>query len=99
MMTRWTRCGDRASLDDLEFIHSGGLNFSPRGICSRGIIMSEHIKSQIISRRRLFWLAATTMALGAPISLLTTSNASAQQAADQAPGAAGQTPPNKKKKK
>jgi hypothetical protein len=61
--------------------------------------MSEQIKSQIISRRRLFWLAATTMALGAPISLLTTSNASAQQAADRAPAAAGQTPPNKKKKK
>jgi hypothetical protein len=58
--------------------------------------MSEQIKSQIISRRRLFWLAATTMALGAPISLLTTSNASAQQA-DQAPSAAEQTPPKKKK--
>jgi hypothetical protein len=60
--------------------------------------MSEQIKSQIISRRRLFWLAATTMALGAPISLLTTSNASAQQA-DQAPSATEQTPPKKKKKK
>jgi cell division septation protein DedD len=77
----------------------GGLNCSTRGIYARGIIMSEQIKSQTISRRRLFWLAATAVALGAPTSLIATSNASAQQATDQAPAAAEQTPPKKKKKK
>jgi cell division septation protein DedD len=77
----------------------GGLNCSTRGIYVRGIIMSEQIKSQTISRRRLFWLAATAVVLGAPTSLIATSNASAQQATDQAPAAAEQTPPKKKKKK
>ena len=87
------------SLDNLEFIHSVVLTVRPRGIYARGIIMSEQIKSQTISRRRLFWLAATAVVLGAPTSLIATSNASAQQAADQAPAAAEQTPPKKKKKK
>jgi hypothetical protein len=59
--------------------------------------MSEQIESQIISRRRLFWLAATTIALGAPMTVLATSNASAQQA-DKAL-AAEQTPPKRSKKK
>jgi hypothetical protein len=49
--------------------------------------MSEQIESQIISRRKLFWLAATTVALSAPITVLATSNARAQ------------TPPMKKTKK
>jgi hypothetical protein len=77
----------------------GGLNCSTRGIYAKEIIMSEQIKSQTISRRRLFWLAATAVVLGAPTSLIATSNASAQQAADQAPAAAEQTPTKKKKKK
>jgi hypothetical protein len=32
--------------------------------------MSEQIKSQIISRRRLFWLAAIAVALAAPATML-----------------------------
>ena len=59
--------------------------------------MSEQIESQIISRRKLIWLAATTVALSAPITVLAASNARAQQA-DKAP-AAEQTPPMKKTKK
>ena len=41
--------------------------------------MSEQIESQIISRRKLFWLAATTVALSAPITVLATSNARANK--------------------
>ena len=53
----------------------------------RGIAMSEPIKSQSISRRRLFWLAVTAAALAAPATILSTSDVRAQQS-DQAP------PPN-----
>ena len=61
--------------------------------------MSEPIKSQIISRRRIFLLAAIA-AFAVPATMLPMSNAGAQQAGDQAP--ADQTPPKpaeKKKKK
>jgi invasion protein IalB len=61
--------------------------------------MSEPIKSQIISRRRIFLLAAMA-AFAVPATMLPMSNAGAQQASDQAP--ADQTPPKpaeKKKKK
>jgi hypothetical protein len=61
--------------------------------------VTGQIRSQIISRRRLFWLAVTTVALAAPITVLATSIVSAQQANDQAPVAGEQTPPKKKKKK
>jgi hypothetical protein len=61
--------------------------------------MSEPIKSQIISRRRIFLLAAMA-AFAVPATMLPMSNAGAQQASNQAP--ADQTPPKpaeKKKKK
>jgi hypothetical protein len=61
--------------------------------------MSEPIKSQIISRRRIFLLAAMA-AFAVPVTMLPMSNAGAQQAGDQAP--ADPTPPKpaeKKKKK
>ena len=48
--------------------------------------MSEPIKSQSISRRRLFWLAVTAAALAAPATILSTSDVRAQQS-DQAPAA------------
>ena len=67
----------------------------------RGIAMSEPIKSQSISRRRLFWLAVTAAALGAPATMLSTSDVRAQQS-DQAPAAeptAPKTGERKKKKK
>ena len=53
--------------------------------------MSEPIKSQIISRRRIFLLAAMA-AFAVPATMLPMSNAGAQQAGDQAP--ADQTPAN-----
>jgi hypothetical protein len=59
--------------------------------------MSEQIKSQIISRRRLFWLAAI-VPLAAPATMLSTSDARAQQS-DQAPAAEPTTPKTKEKKK
>jgi hypothetical protein len=95
----WTTRSGGHFIGQFRVYSFGGLNCSTRGIYARGIIMSEQIKSQTISRRRLFWLAATAVVLGAPTSLIATSNASAQQAADQAPAAAEQTPPKKKKKK
>jgi hypothetical protein len=60
--------------------------------------MSEQIKSQIISRRRLFWLAAIAVALAAPATMLSTSDARAQQS-DQAPAAEPTAPKSKAKKK
>jgi hypothetical protein len=93
----WTARSGGHFIGQFRVYSFGGLNCSTRGIYGRGIIMSEQIKSQTISRRRLFWLAATAVVLGAPTSLIATSNASAQQAADQAPAAAEQTPPKKKK--
>jgi len=59
--------------------------------------MSEQTKSQIISRRRLFWLAATTVALATPVAALTTSDTRAQT--DQAPGAEPAAPKKKTKTK
>ena len=59
--------------------------------------MSEQIKSQIISRRRLFWLAAIAVALAAPATMLST-DARAQQS-DQAPAAEPTAPKSKAKKK
>ena len=58
--------------------------------------MSEPIKSQIISRRRIFLLAAIA-AFAVPATMLPMSNAGAQQAGDQAP--ADQTPPKPAEKK
>src|SRR4029077_4180267 len=56
---------------------------TPRGEVRQETTMSEQIKSQIISRRRLFWLAAIAVALAAPATMLSTSDARAQQS-DQA---------------
>jgi predicted lipid-binding transport protein (Tim44 family) len=55
--------------------------------------MTEEIKSQIISRRRVFWLAAAVLAMPATLAL---SDARAQS--DQTP-AADTTAPKKKSKK
>jgi hypothetical protein len=60
--------------------------------------MSEPIKSQSISRRRLFWLAVTPAALGAPATMLSTSDVRAQQS-DQAPAAEPTAPKTGEKKK
>jgi hypothetical protein len=60
--------------------------------------MSEPIKSQSISRRRLFWLAVTAAALGAPATMLSTSDVRAQQS-DQAPAAEPTAPKTGEKKK
>jgi hypothetical protein len=59
--------------------------------------MSKQIKSQLVSRRRLFWLAATTVALATPVAAFMTSNARAQT--DQAPGAEPAAPKKKTKTK
>jgi hypothetical protein len=64
----------------------------------RGIAMSEPIKSQSISRRRLFWLAVTAAALAAPATMLSTSDVRAQQS-DQAPAAEPTAPKTGEKKK
>jgi hypothetical protein len=63
-----------------------------------GDTMSEQIKSQIISRRRLFWLAAVAAALAAPATMLSTPDARAQQS-DQAPVAQPTAPKTGEKKK
>ncbi len=60
--------------------------------------MSEAIKSQSISRRRLFWLAVTAAALAAPATILSTSDVRAQQS-DQAPAAEPTAPKTGEKKK
>ena len=60
--------------------------------------MSEPIKSQSISRRRLFWLAVTAAALAAPATILLTSDVRAQQS-DQAPAAEPTAPKTGEKKK
>ena len=64
----------------------------------RGFAMSEPIKSQSISRRRLFWLAAIAAAVAAPATMLSTSDARAQQS-DQAPAAEPTAPKTGEKKK
>ena len=64
----------------------------------RGIAMDEPIKSQSISRRRLFWLAVTAAALAAPATILSTSDVRAQQS-DQAPTAEPTAPKTGEKKK
>jgi hypothetical protein len=64
----------------------------------RGIAMSEPIKSQSISRRRLFWLAAIAAAVAAPANMLSMSDARAQQS-DQAPAAEPTAPKTGEKKK
>ena len=64
----------------------------------RGFAMSEPIKSQSISRRRLFWLAAIAAAVAAPATMLSTSDVRAQQS-DQAPAAEPTAPKTGEKKK
>jgi hypothetical protein len=71
---------------------------TPRSAVRQETTMSEQIKSQIISRRRLFWLAAIAVALAAPATMLSTSDARAQQS-DQAPAAEPTAPKSKAKKK
>jgi hypothetical protein len=62
------------------------------------VFRGEQIKSQIISRRRVFWLAAMATALAAPATMLSTSDARAQQS-DQAPAAQPAAPKTGKKTK
>jgi hypothetical protein len=59
--------------------------------------MSEPIASQLISRRRLLWLAVMAAAIVAPASMLPMSDARAQT--DQAPAAEPTTPKKKAKTK
>jgi len=59
--------------------------------------MSEEIKSPIISRRKVFWLAALAAALAAPATMVLTSDARAQT--DQAPAAEPAAPKKKTKTK
>jgi hypothetical protein len=59
--------------------------------------MSEQIKSPIISRRKVFWLAAIAAALAAPATMLP-SDARAQQS-DQAPAVEPTAPKTGEKKK
>jgi hypothetical protein len=80
-------------------IHTLGSTVTARGTSGlRGIAMSEPIKSQSISRRRLFWLAVTAAALAAPATILSTSDVRAQQS-DQAPAAEPTAPKTGEKKK
>jgi hypothetical protein len=80
-------------------VHAHVLSFSRQGRRGvRGIAMSEQIKLPIISRRKVFWLAAIAAALAAPATMLSTSNARAQQS-DQAPAAEPTAPKTKEKKK
>ena len=60
--------------------------------------MSEQTKLPTISRRKVFWLAAIAAALGAPATILTTSDTRAQQS-DQAPAAEPTAPKSGEKKK
>jgi hypothetical protein len=59
--------------------------------------MSEEIQLAVVSRRRLFWLAAMAAAIAAPASILLMSDARAQS--DQAPAAEPSTPKKKTKAK
>jgi hypothetical protein len=57
--------------------------------------MSEEARLRIVSRRRVFWLAAIAAALAMPATMLPTSDARAQS--DQAPAAEPTTPKKKTK--
>jgi hypothetical protein len=57
--------------------------------------MSEEGRLHIVSRRRVFWLAAIAAALALPATMLPTSDARAQS--DQAPAAEPTTPKKKTK--
>jgi hypothetical protein len=59
--------------------------------------MSEEIRLPVVSRRRLFWLAAMAAAIAAPASMLPMSDARAQS--DQTPAAEPSTPKKKTKSK
>jgi hypothetical protein len=59
--------------------------------------MSEELRLSIVSRRRMFWLAAIAAALAMPTTMLPASDARAQS--DQAPAAEPTTPKKKTKSK
>jgi hypothetical protein len=60
--------------------------------------MTEQIRSQVISRRKMLFLVGLAASLAAPVAVLTASDARAQQPAEQAtPGE--QAAPKKKVKK
>jgi hypothetical protein len=59
--------------------------------------MSEEGRLPVVSRRRLFWLAAVAAAIAAPAGILPMSDARAQS--DQAPAAEPGTPKKKTKAK
>jgi|SRR6185437_6333076 hypothetical protein len=88
----------KARYNNSGFIHSTALASIVRGITHRGTIMSEPIAPQFISRRRLFWLAAVAASIAAPATMLSASDALAQQN-DQAPAAAPAAPKAKENKK
>jgi hypothetical protein len=89
----------RAAIEAPEFrgLFIPVLSLLPLGCSAQGDTMSERIKSQIISRRRLFRLAAVTAAIAAPAIMLSTSDARAQT--DQAPAAEPAAPKKKTKTK
>ena len=88
-----------SSLQRSGRVHSEAFSFCRQGRGGgRGIVMSEQIKSPIISRRKVFWLAAIAAAFTAPATMLLTSNARAQQS-DQAPAAEPTAPKTGQKKK
>jgi hypothetical protein len=59
--------------------------------------MSEELRLSIVSRRKMFWLAAIAAALAMPATMLPASDARAQS--DQAPAAEPTTPKKKTKSK
>ena len=59
--------------------------------------MTEEVRLPVVSRRRLFWLAAVAAAITAPASVLPTSDARAQS--DQPSAAEPSTPKKKTKSK
>jgi len=64
---------------------------------STEVTMSEEVRLPVVSRRRLFWLAATAATITVPAITLPLSDARAQT--DQAPAAEPTTPKKKTKSK
>ena len=90
----------KVSLNNSGSVHLRAYSFCRQGRSAlrQGIAMNKEIKSPIISRRKVFWLAAIAAALAAPATMLSTSNARAQQS-DQAPAAEPTAPKTGEKKK
>jgi hypothetical protein len=78
-------------------VHLRFIRFASSCIVSKtnGITMSEEIEPQV-TRRKLFLLVGLAASFAVPVSVLTASNAEAQQSEAQQPA---EQPPKKKKKK